>query len=346
MLLLLVLFLAFAAANAKNVMKSVTLGELELHGAAAAGGSGGGIAKRNGVATACQAPGGIVNQNGDCVCCAGWSGPGCAVRNKCYDTSCSNGGYCDSATGFCVCGNSFTGPQCQYPSCSFNGIWDGALSRCVCNRGYGGVNCDQCASSPSPDISKYICIPTRSPLHVASGYMLMLLPNAFADDILSGTRKPDPHLPYPGILPGTLGHDGKPRACDCTRSYGATARSIASRAISNANLDLYTQLVVSCTQSSTLSLQQMQELEQMWYSAVSLEQQNLLNNTWFIVGIIFICLFILENMILIIWCFVKYYQREEQEILVAEGESPYGGGGSMKRGRRVPPQPKRNQRMF
>jgi hypothetical protein len=172
--------------------------------------------------------------------------------------------------------------------------------------------------------------------------MLMLLPNAFADDILSGTRKPDPHLPYPGILPGTLVHYGKPRACDCTRSDGA--RAIASRAISNSNLDLYTQLVISCTQSSTLSLQQMQELEQMWYSAVSLEQQNLLNNTWFIVGIIFICLFILENMILIIWCFVKYYQREEEN-LVAEGESPYGGGVMKRGGRRALP-PKRNQRMF
>jgi hypothetical protein len=252
-------------------------------------------------------------------------------------------GYCDGDSGFCVCSSGFTGPQCQYPSCSFNGIWDGGLSRCVCNRGFGGVDCDQCAQSPSPDVSKFICIPTRSPLHVNSGYMLMLLPNAFADDILSGVRKPDAHLSYTGIMPGTVGFDGKRRNCDCT-VVNTSGKS--NRAISNANLDLYTQLVISCTQSSTLSLQQMQELEQMWYTAVSLEQQNLLNNTWFIVGIIFICLFVVENMIILIYCFVKHYQKEEELVSMEQQQqqnAPYGGekprGGPRGKGRK-------NLRMF
>lgn len=91
-MLLLLLFIVVFSHATNNPMKSVTLGELELRhaGAGGAGKSARGAAAA--VGTACQAPGGIVNQNGDCVCCAGWSGPGCATRNKCYETSCSNGG--------------------------------------------------------------------------------------------------------------------------------------------------------------------------------------------------------------------------------------------------------------
>jgi hypothetical protein len=78
-------------------------------------------------------------------------------------------------------------------------------------------------------------------------------------------------------------------------------------------LFLYNETIVNCIADSTLSAQQMAELTNMWYQAYSLEQQGLLNNTWYIVGIIFIILFGLLLLGIIVYCAVKSYEGSVSE---------------------------------
>jgi hypothetical protein len=256
--------------------------------------------------TSCQAPGGILNQMGDCVCCGGWSGPGCSRRNKCFETSCSNGGHCDPDSGFCMCPITHTGPQCEHPSCSFKGYYEKLKKRCICNNGYSGTDCEQCATSPVGQ--SYTCVPSKSHLH--DGYMLLLLPSDFSSKIISGEKKPDPTLNYNGIYPNSIGKDGKKYGCDCRLDNGDGNKK---RWISNGNLQVYNQTIVECISESTLSSQQMIELTNMWYTAYTLEQQGRLNDTWYIIGIIFIVFFILETLCIIIYCFVKNYDSQKNQ---------------------------------
>lgn len=275
------------------------------------------------VGTSCQAPGGIINQGGDCVCCGGWSGPGCGRRDRCFDVSCANGGRCDPNTGFCMCPLSFTGAQCERPSCSFQGYYDAKHRRCTCNYGFAGADCNQCAVAPAGHA--YVCVPTRSVLY--DGYMLMVLPSSFAEQIVSGTKKPDATLSYSGIYPNAVGHNGKRYGCNCRLDSAAEDANSPSarnkRWISNGNLYLYNQTVVTCIADSTLTMQQMAELTSMWYQAYSLEQQGLLNNTWYIVGIIFIILFGLLLLGIIVYCAVKSYEGTVSE---SPFEEPGGSG--------------------
>ena len=196
----------------------------------------------------------------------------------------------------------------QLPSCSWNGHWDVRLGRCVCSRGYGGADCGSCAVASAGNAQ--VCVPTRSPLY--QGYMLMTLPAAYAAGIVDGSRKPDSTCNYNGIYPNSQGKDGKHYGCDCFPSDGNKRRSAAPvsvRGIPQASLSLYTQVVVQCVDQSTLTSQQMAELDNMWYTAVQLEQQNRLNDTWYIVGIIFIILFFLLLTGIIVYCFVKNYTQ-------------------------------------
>jgi hypothetical protein len=142
--------------------------------------------------------------------------------------------------------------------------------------------------------------------------MLMTLPAAYAKQIVDGTRRPDASVNYNGIYPNSMGKDNKHYGCDCfPDSDGAAKRSRhqSLRGISQASLSLYTQTVISCVDSSTLTTAQMAELDNMWYTAVQLEQQNLLNNTWYIVGIIFIILFVLLLLGVVLYCFIINYGK-------------------------------------
>lgn len=269
---------------------------------------GAGHNQRSVAGVACSSPGGIVNQMGDCICCGGWSGPGCSRRNRCFDVSCSNGGHCDEDTGFCRCPLSFTGPQCENPSCSFRGYYDKQKHRCTCNQGFAGVDCEQCAVAPANN--NYVCVPSKSVLY--DGYMLMLLPSSFAADIVSGRKKPDPSISYTGIYPNSVGFDKQKYGCDCRPD-----NSQKKRWISNGNLYLYNETIVDCIAASSLSGQQMAELTNMWYSAYSLEQQGLLNNTWYIVGIVFIVLFVLQTAAIVLYCVFTHTGK-------AREDSPYG----------------------
>lgn len=255
------------------------------------------------VGTSCKAPGGILNQAGDCVCCGGWSGPGCGRRDRCFEVSCSNGGHCDATTGFCQCPPGFTGVQCERPSCSYQGYYDTKHRRCVCNYGYAGTDCGQCAVAPAGHT--HVCVPTRSVLY--EGYMLMVLPTAFAEQIVGGTKKPDATIAYSGIYPNSPGYNGKHYGCNC-RVDDVSSSSRNKRWISNGNLYLYNQTIVTCIADSTLSALQMAELTNMWYQAYSLEQQGLLNNTWYIIGIVFIVAFGLLVLGITIYCVVKSYE--------------------------------------
>jgi hypothetical protein len=136
----------------------------------------------------------------------------------------------------------------------------------------------------------------------------MNLPTTYAQKLVSGAVKADASLSYNALIPGSgaIGVDGKALDCAC-QPDGKRKR------ISPANLDLYNQTVVDCIESSTLTNQQMQELESLWATCVSLEQQGLLTNAWYIVAIIFIILFGLLVIALLIYCvFVNYTQEMVQ----------------------------------
>jgi Flp pilus assembly protein TadB len=144
--------------------------------------------------------------------------------------------------------------------------------------------------------------------------MLMHLPTTYAQKLVAGTVKADASLNYNALIPGSgaLGVDGV--ALDCACQPVDAAKKKKNKRISPANLDLYNQTVVDCIESSTLTNQQMQELESLWATCVSLEQQGLLTNAWYIVAIIFIILFGLLVVALLIYCiFINYTQEEQQQ---------------------------------
>jgi hypothetical protein len=165
--------------------------------------------------------------------------------------------------------------------------------------------------------------------------MLMTLPAAYAAGIVDGSRKPDATCNYNGIYPNSQGKDGKHYGCDCFPDAGnkrdASVALVSSKGIPQASLSLYTQVVVQCVDQSTLTAQQMAELDNMWYTAVQLEQQNRLSDTWYIVGVIFIILFILLLLGIVVYCFVINYGK---------ATSKDGGGSGVPiqgRIRRAPP---------
>lgn len=261
------------------------------------------------VAVTCKSPGGhISSTTGDCVCCPGYSGLGCVNRDRCFDVSCSNGGYCDGATGYCVCPQGWTGPRCNIPTCSSNGLWSSSKNACACHRGWAGADCSVCAPSgttSSTGVSyTWVCVPSK-----ATKYMLMNLPTTYAQKLVSGAVKADASLSYNALIPGSGAVGVDEKALDCACQPLDTEGGKRKR-ISPANLDLYNQTVVDCIETSTLTNQQMQELESLWATCVSLEQQGLLTNAWYIVAIIFIILFGLLVIALLIYCvFVSYTQE-------------------------------------
>ena len=123
---------------------------------------------------------------------------------------------------------------------------------------------------------------------------------------MSGQVKADASLNYNAVIPGSgaPGVDGKALDCACQPLDSRKKR------ISPANLDLYNQTVVDCIEASSLTNQQMQELESLWATCVSLEQQGLLTDAWYIVAIVFIILFALLLVALLIYCVYTSYTRE------------------------------------
>ncbi len=258
------------------------------------------------VAQVCRAPGGMISSStGDCVCCPGYSGNGCASRDRCYDVSCSNGGYCDVTTGYCTCPQGWTGPRCNVPTCSYNGFYSAAKQTCVCQRGWAGSDCSTCAASGVTNAQgvshTWTCVPNKS-----SRYLLMNLPTTYAQQLISGAIKADASLSYHALIPGssTKSVDGKLLDCACNPIESHKKR------ITPANLDLYNQTVVDCIEASTLTANQMQELESLWATCVSLEQQGLLTNAWYIVAIIFIILFGISIIAWAVYCVFINYTRE------------------------------------
>ena len=255
--------------------------------------------------TTCKAPGGIMAANTmACTCCPGWHGPTCAQRDLCFDARCKNGGYCNPETGSCVCPETHTGPHCLISSCSHNGRWDERTARCQCRTGYAGDTCNQCAT---PSAGKtYVCVPSKS--NAFDGYMMMQLPTSFADKIISGAVRPDSSIAYTGIRPGDVGFNGRRYGCDCIAEDKRRQQRI-----SNAALSLYNLIITECIEDSTLNAQQMDELQNFWYECVSLQEQGLLTNAWYIVAIVFIVLFVLMITGIVIYCIVVSYARKRTE---------------------------------
>jgi hypothetical protein len=156
--------------------------------------------------------------------------------------------------------------------------------------------------------------------------MLMRLPTTFAEKIISGEVKPESSIPYTGIHPGSTGHDGRHYGCDCLPER--------EKRISNAALSLYTLIITECIEESSLNAQQMAELQNFWYQCVSLQEQGLLTDTYFILFIVFLVLFILVLAGLVVYCIIINYNKKKQEY---EGvESEYIGRPLEPRRERVP----------
>lgn len=261
----------------------------------------------------CKAPGGIMAANSmTCTCCPGWHGPSCAERELCHDARCENGGYCNPETGSCVCPDTHTGPHCLISSCSHNGRYNEHTGRCQCRTGYAGTSCEQCAS-PSTGKS-YVCVPSKSAAF--DGYMLMQLPTSFADKIISGSIRPDSSISYIGIRPGGVGYNGKQYGCDCIPEDKKRQQRI-----SNAELSLYNLIITECIEDSSLNAQQMEELQSFWYECVSLQEQGLLTNAWYIVAIVFIILFVLCITGFVIYCIVISYNKKREQYEGREDDS-------------------------
>lgn len=291
--MLLLLFLFLTCLRAQDLMRVMTVES----------------PRSQSVGVACKSPGGILNHGGQCTCCPGYQGPQCDQHDACFGITCQNGGTCDR--GQCVCPDTHTGDRCQYPSCSFNGRWD--TNHCACKMGFGGDQCEHCAI-PTPH-KAYVCVPTKSTAF--DGYMLMQLPTAFAEKIVSGTVKPDSSIPYTGIRPGTIGHNGKKYGCDCRTERNA-------KRISNAEISLYNLIVTQCIEESTLNAQQMEELQNFWYTCLSLQEQGLLTNAWYIVAIVFIVFFVLSLMAIVIYCIVVNYNKISVPPEESDQDDEYG----------------------
>lgn len=126
----------------------------------------------------------------------------------------------------------------------------------------------------------------------------MHLPTTYAQQLLSGAVKADASLTYPAVIPGTNSVD-----CAC--------QSENRKRITPADLDLYNNTVTQCIESSSLTTSQMQELESLWATCISMEQQGTLSNTWYILAIVFIILFGLLGIGVVLYCIISNYTKEQ-----------------------------------
>ena len=90
--------------------------------------------------------------------------PTCTCDTFCDDTTCKNGGTCDTDTGLCICDESFGGPQCDrtcdteegfggscgdHGRCVANDLQKDIAFSCVCEDNYYGAHCN--ITCPSHD---------------------------------------------------------------------------------------------------------------------------------------------------------------------------------------------------
>lgn len=261
----------------------------------------------------CQEPGGhLTPDQSQCICCPGYHGTGCAVFNRCHNQVCINGGSCNEMTGACDCHEGFVGDHCEIPDCGIHGAFDPFSGQCTCRRGWDGYRCDQCALPNSPDM-ELVCVPV-----VHGDYLLLEVEANVAHDLLTGLENPMSQ-PYNAIRPGpgkgTLGHDGRYYGCDClpldyVKQARNAHRDLLKRGISAADLGAFDQVISDCITMSNLTSQQMTELNELWNRCLTQERRGRLNDTWYILGIIFICLTIILIIVVVVTCFLWSYQLD------------------------------------
>lgn len=255
----------------------------------------------------CVAPFGHPSANGqECECCPGYHGTGCTSRNTCHDRVCLNGGQCDAGRGICMCAEGFLGKNCEVVDCGLHGSYDPFTGTCSCARGWDGYRCDQCAT-PLQTSLDYICVPGKR-----SDYVLLQVNRNIAQRMLINAINPL-NRPYPAIKPNSQGHDKRHYGCDC-RPHDELQRArdmhhslIAARSTSVAELGEFDEVISDCITNSNLTAQQMQDLNDLWNTCMTQELRGRLGDTWYIVGVIFIVLFIVVLFAWIITCFMWSY---------------------------------------
>lgn len=315
----------------------------------------------------CQDPGGHMSADGQqCICCPGFHGTGCAVFNRCHDQVCLNQGTCNELTGRCECKKGFVGDHCEILDCGERGVYDPFTGHCECRRGWDGYRCDQCALPRTGDLES-VCVPAKH-----SDYVLLEVEADIAHDLLSGKENPMQQT-YSAFRPkagtGVVGHDGRRYGCDCmpldyVQSARQAHRDLFKRT-SAADLGAFDQVISDCITNSNLTMMQMQDLNDLWNRCLQQERRGRLSDTWYIVGVVFICAFIVVLVALVISCFLWSYQldrlksfgiganeddlpppqrlegRREQHIgRRARGQNPKARGQSTTRGKKRGPRPK------
>lgn len=274
-------------------------------------------------ATECRAPGGfMLADESQCTCCPGYFGTGCAMRDRCHEQICLNGGTCESLTGACRCTEGFLGDHCEVPDCGVHGSFDPFRGVCVCRRGWDGYQCSQCALPTRAD-REYVCVPAHN-----ADYLLLEVGADVASDLLAGHTVGAIEQSYPTILPtsgkGTRGHDNRYYGCDCRpvdemRNAREAHRAMMMLArdprISAADLGAFDTVISDCIADSNLTAQQMQELNELWDRCLEQERRGRLNDTWYILGIIFIILTIALLIGIVITCFLWSYQLDRLRML-------------------------------
>lgn len=289
----------------------------------------------------CEAPGGIwLAEQATCQCCPGYHGTGCAARDRCKGVTCLNGGSCDAKTGQCLCNEAFMGTHCEIPYCGEHGMYDPFAGECTCHRGWGGQWCDRCAL---PTRTGYIwtCVPGKT-----SDYILMQLSGDVANQVVQGQINPLAQS-YAGIFPvsgdpgGVKGHDGRYYDCACrpvdhVKASRQLRYAIAQRDPNTvvhgtgkrygwSDLGAFDIVVTDCIADGNLTMQEMDDLNCLWDTCVRQARHGRLNDSWYIVGIIFIVLFIVALVILVMTCFLWSYQLDRVRRAGESSDSAYGG---------------------
>merc|ERR1711998_123692 len=89
--------------------------------------------------------------NGTCTCYTGYFGKNCEYK-KCED-DCSQYGFCDLRTGYCICDSKFEGVAgCKFGrcknDCSGHGECDYSSRKCTCDPGWELSDCSRAKIGP------------------------------------------------------------------------------------------------------------------------------------------------------------------------------------------------------
>ena len=157
-----------------------------------------------------------------------------------------------------------------------------------------------------------VCVPG-----LRTDYVLLEVAPDVALDLLANRLNPLGQS-YGAIRPtpgrGVRGHDGRHYDCAChpVGLADETRRRLRlARGISVADLGAFDEVIVECITASNLTAAQMADLNDLWDRCVTQERRGRLNDTWYYVGIVFICISIFLGIVLLVSCLLWSTQLQQ-----------------------------------